>query len=51
MRNMKHLLFDDNRIWLRYLKLFPHASVDLVYLDSRFNSNADYNVRFREASS
>jgi site-specific DNA-methyltransferase (adenine-specific) len=29
---------------------FPDASVDLVYLDPPFNSNADYNVLFHEAS-
>jgi 16S rRNA G966 N2-methylase RsmD len=35
--------------WLRDKKIFPDASVDLVYLDPPFNSNADYNVLFREA--
>jgi site-specific DNA-methyltransferase (adenine-specific) len=44
------LLFGDNLTWLRDAKLFPDASVDLVYLDPPFNSNADYNVLFREAS-
>jgi adenine specific DNA methylase Mod len=44
------LLFGDNLKWLRDAKLFPDASVDLVYLDPPFNSNADYNVLFREAS-
>ncbi len=29
---------------------FSDASVDLVYLDPPFNSNADCNVLFREAS-
>jgi DNA modification methylase len=43
-------LFGDNLKWLRDAKLFPDASVDLVYLDPPFNSNADYNVLFREAS-
>jgi site-specific DNA-methyltransferase (adenine-specific) len=43
------LLFGDNLNWLRDPKLFPDASVDLVYLDPPFNSNADYNVLFREA--
>ena len=28
----------------------PDASVDLVYLDPPFNSNASYNVLFKEAS-
>jgi adenine specific DNA methylase Mod len=47
---MNRLLFGDNLKWLRDEKLFPDASVDLVYLDPPFNSNADYNVLFREAS-
>ena len=47
---MNPLLFGDNLQWLRDEKLFPDASVDLVYLDPPFNSNADYNVLFREAS-
>ena len=47
---MNRLLFGDNLNWLRDLKLFPDASVDLVYLDPPFNSNADYNVLFREVS-
>ena len=28
--------------------MFPDASVDLVYLDPPFNSNANYNVLFKE---
>ncbi len=47
---MNKLLFGDNLKWLRDAKIFPDASVDLVYLDPPFNSNADYNVLFREAS-
>ncbi len=47
---MNRLLFGDNLGWLRDTKIFPDASVDLVYLDPPFNSNADYNVLFREAS-
>jgi hypothetical protein len=47
---MNRLLFGDNLKWLRDPKLFPDASVDLVYLGPPFNSNADYNVLFREAS-
>jgi site-specific DNA-methyltransferase (adenine-specific) len=47
---MNRLLFGDNLKWLRDPKIFPDASVDLVYLDPPFNSNADYNVLFREAS-
>jgi len=47
---MNQLLFGDNINWLRDREIFPSASVDLVYLDPPFNSNADYNVLFREAS-
>jgi DNA modification methylase len=47
---MNRLLFGDNLKWLRDKKIFPDGSVDLVYLDPPFNSNADYNVLFREAS-
>ena len=34
---MNRLLFGDNLQWLRDAKLFPDASVDLVYLDLPFN--------------
>ena len=47
---MNRLFFGDNLGWLRDTKEFPDASVDLVCLDPPFNSNADYNVLFREAS-
>src|ERR1039457_7208380 len=47
---MNRLLFGDNLGWLRDPKEFPDASVDLVYLDPPFNSNADDNVLFREES-
>ncbi len=47
---MNRLFFGDNLRWLRDTRIFPDASVDLVYLDPPFNSNADYNVLFREAS-
>ena len=47
---MNRLYFGDNLTWLRNTKGFPDASVDLVYLDPPFNSNADYNVLFRETS-
>jgi site-specific DNA-methyltransferase (adenine-specific) len=43
-------VFGDNLKWLSDRKEFPDASVDLVYLDPPFNSNADYNVLFREPS-
>src|SRR5882724_24656 len=45
---MNPLYFGDNLRWLSDRKEFPDASVDLVYLDPPFNSNADYNVLFRE---
>jgi site-specific DNA-methyltransferase (adenine-specific) len=47
---MNRLLFGDNLGWLRDTREFPDVSVDLEYLDPPFNSNADYNVLFREAS-
>jgi hypothetical protein len=31
-------------------KEFPGASVDLVYRDTQFDSNADHGVLFREPS-
>ncbi len=40
------LYFGDNLGWLREHGAFPDASVDLVYLDPPFNSNATYNVLF-----
>src|SRR5881394_1608884 len=48
--SMNRLYFGDNLMWLSDRKEFPDASVDLVYLDPPFNSNADYNVLFREPS-
>jgi 16S rRNA G966 N2-methylase RsmD len=45
---VNRLYFGDNLKWLSDRKEFPHASVDLVYLDPPFNSNADYNVLHRE---
>ncbi|MBV9008816.1 MAG: hypothetical protein JO354_06580 [Verrucomicrobia bacterium] len=40
---MNRLYFGDNLEWLRNREEFPNGSVDLVYLDPPFNSNADYN--------
>ena len=45
---MNRLYFGDNLKWLSDRQEFPDASVDLVYLDPPFKSNADYNVLFRE---
>ena len=42
------LFFGDNLDILR--EHVPDESVDLIYLDPPFNSNATYNVLFREAS-
>src|SRR5437764_3565002 len=47
---MNRLYFGDNLKWLSDRKEFPDASIDLIYLDPPFNSNADYNVLFREPS-
>ena len=43
---MNRLYFGDNLKWLSDRREFPDASVDLVYLDPPFNSNADYNVLY-----
>jgi site-specific DNA-methyltransferase (adenine-specific) len=42
------LYYGDNLDILR--RYVPDASVDLIYLDPPFNSNADYNVLFAEKS-
>jgi hypothetical protein len=34
---MNRLLFGDNLKWLRDAKIFPDASVDLVYLNQLIN--------------
>jgi site-specific DNA-methyltransferase (adenine-specific) len=47
---MNRLLFGDNLKWLRDPKVFPDASVDLVYLDPPFNSNTNYNILFRKVT-
>ncbi len=44
------LYYGDNLVWLRNHDHFPNESVDLIYLDPPFNSNADYNVIFKEPS-
>ena len=45
---VNQLWFGDNLDVLR--KRIPAESVDLIYLDPPFNSNATYNVLFRERS-
>ena len=39
-----HLYYGDN---LQVLREFDPESVDLIYLDPTFNSNASYNVLFK----
>lgn len=46
--NTNTLFYGDNLEILRHL--VPNESVDLIYLDSPFNSKADYNILFRETS-
>ena len=41
------LYYGDCLDWMRQ---WPADSVDLVYLDPPFNSNANYNVLFKEQS-
>lgn len=45
MQFANHLFYGDNLDVLR--AHFPDESVDLVYLDPPFNSNANYNILFR----
>lgn len=47
---MNQLYFGDNLAVLRNPKLIKDESVDLVYLDPPFNSNAIYGVFFRDGS-
>ena len=44
------LYFGDNLDILRNRDYIPDGSVDLIYLDPPFNSNANYNVLFQERS-
>jgi len=44
------LFFGDNLKILRDREYFPDESIDLIYLDPPFNSNANYNLLFREAN-
>lgn len=49
MENWKNkLYFSDNLEVLR--QHIPIESVDLIYLDPPFNSNASYNMLFKEPS-
>ena len=42
------LYYGDNIDILK--RYFPDESIDLIYLDPPFNSNADYNILFKEPS-
>jgi site-specific DNA-methyltransferase (adenine-specific) len=44
------LYYGDNLVVLRNREHFPDQSVDLIYLDPPFNSNASYNVLFKGSS-
>lgn len=44
------LWFGDNLEVLRNRDAFPNNYVDLIYLDPPFNSNANYNMLFKEAT-
>ncbi len=48
--NRNLLLYGDNLDFLRDPNQFPTASIDLVYLDPPFNSDATYNVLFKETT-
>jgi DNA modification methylase len=44
----RELHFGDNLEVLRDRNVFPDESVDLIYLDPPFNSNASYNMLFKD---
>ena len=44
------LWFGDNLEVLRNRDAFPNNFVDLIYLDPPFNSNANYNMLFKEST-
>jgi adenine specific DNA methylase Mod len=44
------LYYGDNLAVLRNKTTFPDESIDLIYLDPPFNSNASYNVLFKAPS-
>ena len=47
---MNRLYYGDNLEVLRDRSAFPDGFVDLIYLDPPFNSNAGYNVLFKDQS-
>ncbi|MEO6785463.1 MAG: modification methylase [Chthoniobacteraceae bacterium] len=44
---MNHLYYGDNLHVLRDRAAFPDECVNLIYLDSPFNSKRDYNLLFK----
>lgn len=44
------LCFGDNLTFLSDSTLFPDESIDLIYLDPPFNSQATYNILFKETT-
>jgi site-specific DNA-methyltransferase (adenine-specific) len=50
MSDKNLLLYGDNLDFLRDAAQFPATSVDMIYLDPPFNSNATYNVLFKEVT-
>ncbi len=50
MFDRNHLFYGDNLDFIRDHSVFPSESVDLIYLDPPFNSNANYNVLFSETA-
>ncbi|MGD0802925.1 MAG: hypothetical protein ABSA11_02500 [Candidatus Bathyarchaeia archaeon] len=44
------LYYGDNLAVLRNPKYFQDESIDLIYLDPPFNSQADYNILFKEVT-
>ncbi|MFZ1699463.1 MAG: hypothetical protein WBO10_08935 [Pyrinomonadaceae bacterium] len=47
---MNTLYYGDNLKILQDRNYFPDECVDLIYLDTPFNSNRNYNVLFRNQS-
>lgn len=45
---MKRLYYGDNIQMLR--ENIPNESIDLIYLDPPFNSKANYNILFKNAT-
>jgi site-specific DNA-methyltransferase (adenine-specific) len=48
MADKNRLYYGDNLDWLRNEKEFADETIDVIYLDPPFNSNANYNILFEE---